>query len=58
MAYEEAIQPYLGQLTERYRADDEHRQVLFTYAPHPDEWMSQHRSVFVLPFERIFAAHG
>jgi len=58
MAYEEAIQPYLGQLSERYRAVDEHRQVLLTYAPHPSEWMSQHRSLFVLPFERIFAARA
>ncbi|WP_206830924.1 hypothetical protein [Alicyclobacillus fructus] len=57
MAYEEAIQPYLGQLTEAFRADDEHRRVLLIYAPSPSEWASQHRSVFVLPFEHILAAH-
>lgn len=58
VAYEEAIQPYLSQLTERYRSDGEHRQVLLTYAPYPSEWASQHGSVFVLPFERIFAARA
>ncbi|WP_062309907.1 hypothetical protein [Alicyclobacillus sendaiensis] len=58
VAYEEAIQPHLGRLTAHDRLDEAHRQVLLTYAPPPSEWASQYRSVFVLPFERIIAAHA